>query len=461
MGKAAFKLKINGFRRHNTGGWRNDVRSRCIAFAWVIFGVCLSAIDPACANPLRQELVGLLITHPDILAAEKNFGSSKQEISKIRSEYLPTVNLAGDWGYQVLDNQSRRASFPDAYKRGRETATLTITQNLFNGFSTRSGVRIARLNSDVARLSLEGTRQNTLLTGIGSYIDVIRQGRLIDLSMSNEDNIQNQLNLEDERVQRGAGIAVDVLQAKSRLQIAKERRVTFEGALEDAISTYVQVFDHAPNLDTMTDPAAPIVLIPPDLETAIEIALAANPSIANSSATVAVKREEQSRISSEYFPTVDLVGTANIDKHVDGTIGVKRDLQVLLQATWDLYTGNTTHTSQVQAAFDYGASKDAQNLATRRIIELTKVSWQALMTARKRVELLENAVNIASEVFDARQKLREAGKETVINVLDAENEIFNARINFVQASYDEQLAIYLLLMSMGQLEPDLLGLGAG
>ena len=70
---------------------------------------------------------------------------------------------------------------------------------------------------------------------------------------------------------------------------------------------------------------------------------------------------------------------------------------------------------------------------------------------RQRVDLLENAVNIAAEVFDARRQLREAGKETVINVLDAESEIFNARINFVNASYEELLATYQLLLAMGQL----------
>ena len=54
-------------------------------------------------------------------------------------------------------------------------------------------------------------------------INVLQQKRLIEMSRLNETNIQNQLNLEDERVQRGSGIAVDVLQAKSRLQLAKER----------------------------------------------------------------------------------------------------------------------------------------------------------------------------------------------------------------------------------------------
>ncbi|MBL6945628.1 MAG: TolC family outer membrane protein [Rhodospirillales bacterium] len=427
--------------------------------AWVGVGVYLIANPLAYANPLTPELSGLLTNHPDILAAEKSMGSSREEIAKLRAEYLPTVTLNADTGYQVQDSPSRRASANSKdYTRGRETASLTITQNLFNGFSTTTGVRIAQLNSEVARLSLEGTRQNILLEGIRSYISVQRQKRLIELSMSNEDNIQFQLNLEDERVQRGAGIAVDVLQAKSRLQLAKERRVSFEGALEDAISRYVKVFDHAPNIDAMADPPAPIELIPPELDRAIDIALTFNPAISNSATNVAVARETQRRTTSEYFPTVDVVGTWSIDKNVDATLGVKRDYQVLLQASWDLFTGLSTQASETQAAFDYGVRKDNESLAGRNVVEQTRISWQALLTARKRVELLENAVNIASEVFDARQKLREAGKETVINVLDAENEIFSARINFVQASYDEQLAIYQLLLAMGQLNSELLGL---
>ncbi|MBT3359407.1 MAG: TolC family outer membrane protein [Rhodospirillales bacterium] len=435
------------------------LRSKGARLAWVYVGVCLIASAPAFANPLSGELRSLLQTHPDIQSAEKSMGSTREEVNKLRAEYLPTVVFNADMGHQTLDNPSLRASNTAPYTRARQTASLTVTQNLFNGFSTTSGVRIAQLNSEVAKLSLEGTRQNILLEGIRAYITVQRQKRLIDLSFSNEDNIQFQLNLEDERVQRGAGIAVDVLQAKSRLQIAKERRVSFEGALEDAISRYVKVFDHAPDLDAMADPPAPIELIPPELERAVEMALTFNPAISNSASSVAVARETKRRTTSEYYPSVDLVGKWSFDKNVDSTLGVKRDYQFLLQASWDLFTGLSTQASETQAAFDLGASMDRENLASRNVVEQTRISWQALLTARKRVELLENAVSIASEVFDARQKLREAGKETVINVLDSENEIFNARINFVQASYDEQLAIYQLLLAMGQLTSELMELG--
>ena len=82
-----------------------------------------------------------------------------------------------------------------------------------------------------------------------------------------------------------------------------------------------------------------------------------------------------------------------------------------------------------------------------------RLSWQSLVTSRERKELLGNAVNIAAEVFDSRKKLRDAGKETVINVLDAENEVSNAQINYATASYDERVAIYQLLLSMGRMQP--------
>ena len=160
------------------------------------------------------------------------------------------------------------------------------------------------------------------------------------------------------------------------------------------------------------------------------------------------------------MPTFDLVGRWNYEKHKNATIGTRHDYSVLLEANWNLFTGFSTKASLAQAAHDYGASKDNHRFVMRKVIEQIKVSWQALLTVRERLELLENAINIASEVFDSRQKLREAGKETVINVLDAESEIFNARINFTSASYDERIAVYQLLLAMGRLNAGNLNLAA-
>ena len=426
-------------------------------------GAALLASGPAAAGPLEKELVGILTDHPKIASAEKGVESSAQGVKTALSNFLPTVAMAADHGPEFIDSPGIRARNDDGHRwsRSRTTASVTVTQNVFSGFSTASLVRAARLNKEVARISLEGTRQATLFEGIRAYVDVLRQKRLTELAAANERTIQTQLNLEDERVQRGSGIAVDVLQAKSRLQIAKERRVNFEGGLVDAISTYMQVFDHAPEIDEMTDPVPPVELVPAELEDAIDIALKENPAVSTSDATIEVARERKRTVRAEYFPVFDVVGSWNFEKHNSSTVGTRRDYSVILQGSWDLFTGVSTRASLAQMAFDHGASLDNYRLVSRKVTEQIKLSWQALLTVRERLELLENAVNIAAEVFQSRKKLREAGKETVINVLDAEGEVMNAQINFAAASYDQRVAIYQILLAMGRLTAEYLRLATG
>lgn len=405
------------------------------------------------AEPIEQELRFLIDAHPKIRQSEKTLESRRASISEAQALYFPRVNLTGQYGPERVNNLTTRNG-DGMWKGVRRTAGVNITQSLFDGFQTTSQVQGARINREIASISLEGTRQLTLFEGIQAYVDVLRQRRLVEMARENERTIQRQLNLEDERVRRGSGVTVDVLQAKSRLQIAKERRVGYEGALANSISRYQQVFEHAPNLTTMIDPAPPAMVIPSTVDRAIDIALMESPALLSEAATVEFTREKRRLAASTLYPTLDVVGAANYEREKNGTDAMRKDYSVLLTANWELFSGGSTLARQEASGFDYHASMDAYEHTTTRVIEQVKVAWQNLVTSRERKELLGNAVNIASEVFDSRKKLRDAGKETVINVLDAENEVNNAQINYTTASYDERLAVYQLLLAMGRLNPE-------
>ena len=433
----------------------NGLRIPCAVLAAGAF--CAIAAGPAAAASLEEELATLLVDHPSIRAASKTVESQRQEVKRVTSDFLPRLQASSEMAYEHINSPAERnAGDGQGGKpsgRTAQRASMTMTQNLFNGFQSTSLVRTARLNKELAQLTLEGTRQSTLFEGITAYTNVLRQIRLIELAQENEATIQEQLNLEDERVQRGSGVAVDVLQAKSRLQVAKERRITFEGALQDAISRFAQTFNHPPAIEAMQDPTPPIEMVPSDLERAVDAALVDNPALANSNINIEVARERQRAARGELFPTLDMETRYAFEKNAGAVLGVRRDYSMTVRATWDIFTGFSTRNLMSQASFNLGATKDQYEFTTRKVIEQAKLSWQALMTARERLLLLENAVNIASEVFTSRQKLREAGKETVINVLDSSNEVNNAQINFTSASYDERLAVYQLLLSMGVLNP--------
>lgn len=406
------------------------------------------------AAVLEEELRDLVDNHPQLQQARKSSAAAKESVRGAVSGYYPKVTASGDVGPEYVDNPARRKDNKEAYYTGRDTAGITITQKLFDGFATQSAVETARLQSNAANINVEQVRQTVMLEGATAYLNVLRQNSLIELAKNNEANIQQQLTLEDERVQRGSGIALDVLQAKSRLQVAKDRRVTFEGALIDAQSRYTQVFNRAPEVGAMNDPQPSTMLLPRTLEEAVEIALKENPAIATSDTQMQSARESRRAARSGYYPTLSLEGKANYEDNKNTVTGIRRDWTLLLKANWDLFSGFSTQAAVAKAAFDYAGAKDGLDHSKRKVVEQTKLAWQALLTARERVQLLENAVNIASEVWEGRKRMREAGKETSVNVLDAESEIYNARINYVNASYDARAAIYQLLTAMGRLDLD-------
>lgn len=419
---------------------------------------CVSAIltaMPASSGQLYDELGALLATHPQIQSKQKATLSAEEGIRAARAGYLPTVRVTGDAGPEYVDSPARReTNAGEASYTGRETAGITVTQRLFDGYLTNSQVDSAKIARGISGSDLRFTRQAVLQEATGAYISVLRYTKLIALSRQNERKIQEQLNLEDERVQKGSGIASDVLAAKQRLQIAKERRVQFEGGFEDAASTYIQVFGTAPNVTAMSDPPIPAALMPASLDEALEAAEKENPSLETASRTVELTGERRRTAEAGYYPTLNLVGQTNYEHDKNATPGTRRDVSLLMVANWELFSGFRTDAQVAQATIDHAASKDNQMHAGRKIGEAVRRSWHKLKVARERTELLANAAILAEEVWSARVKQREAGKATVQEVLDEETRINDARINYTMAYYDALQASYEVLAAVGRLELD-------
>lgn len=425
----------------------------------VLAGVALAWGATASAQSLERELGTILVDHPQIQGAMKSIEAARAGINRARGPMFPKINAVGDSGPEKVDTPSTRSSESgNDVTRTHIVGGVTVTQNLFNGFATTTQVRTAQISKALAEVTLRGTTQQVLWEAIQAYVDVLKQKRLIEIGRETERTIQQQLELEDERVQRGTGITVDVLQAKSRLQISKEKRINYEGALQDAISKYTQVFNHPPPLETMIDPRVPAELLPSTLEHATEIALSESPTLANSGTNIEMAREKRTLISAELYPNLDIIGKSNYEHNKNTVLGTRRDYSLVLQATWDIFSGFSTRAGQTQTAYEYAAIKDNHRQAARKVMEQVRIAWQAVLTARQRVDLLENAVNIAAEVFESRRTLREAGKETVISVLDAMNEVNNAEINFTGATYEERVSVFQLLLAMGRLNANYLNI---
>lgn len=403
------------------------------------------------AASLDEELESLLEMHPQVKSAEQAALSAQASVREAEAGYLPTIDFSGSTGFEQDDKTRYDPASGGKTRLATDSIALTFTQNLFNGFRDKAGIASAEIGRQLADVTVELTKQQILNEAVNAYIEVLRQRTLILLSKDNQETLRSQLHLEDERVQRGSGVAVDVLQAKSRLQIAKERTTAFEGALQDSISRYVQVFDLDPDVNAMSIISLPLDKIPESVDAAVEIAVAYNPQLQASKIGIDIAEKAIKTAEGGYYPTIDLVGTSSYDDNISATLGEETKYSVKLQANWQVFSGFADDARNSRAEHDYQAAKENYLQARRKVVEEVRLAWSSLETSRKRAELLENAVNIASEVYAARKKLRDAGSETALNVLDAENELYRARIDAASAKFDYYLAIYRLLAAMGVL----------
>jgi adhesin transport system outer membrane protein len=433
--------------------WRTVMRAR-IASLFYTTVLATLPVSSGFAAPLDAELTALVDNHPLIQSNRAQVEAANKGVRASLAPYLPSVDLTADTGKGQISTPTYRASPGGPFEEDPQSVNLSIKENIYDGGAKSAGRQQAEIQLDTAELNLENVRQTVVAEGIAAYLNVLRQTELLSLSTQNADNIRKQLNLEDERVKRGAGINVDVLQAKSRLQISLERLTAVRGGLDDARARYDQVFNRAPDVASMSMPPVPASLLPKTVDEAVAIAMQESPVILAASKQIDLTYQRKESIEAEYMPRIDVVGEAKYQEDFDGVPGIRRDYVVKLRSTWNLFSGLGTQSRSQQLAYEYEARKGDHTQAKRKGEEQVRLAWTALKTAEERRDLLENAVAIADEVFDNRKKLRESGKETVINVLDAENEGFAARINYTSARFDAQIAAYELLRAMGRLDID-------
>lgn len=415
----------------------------------LLFAAGFSA--PATAQSLDALLADLEKNHPRIQAEQENVQSAEAAVTEAMANYFPKVDLNGSYGYENTDRTKLLVAAGE-FDLNPANAGLSVSQNLFEGFRTKGSVDSAESNFNVAKATYESTKQQVFFEAVSNYLAVLRQIKLTEFAKRNMKTLQNQLNLEDEKVQRGSGIAVDVLQAKSRLQISKERFTAFTGGLQDAMANYSQTFGSIPDVETMALPDIPLDELPPTLEEALDIARNNNPLLLASNYTTEAAEHQKTVAKAGYFPTVDVIASSNYRDDAGGIQGEEQSNSAVVQASWQLFSGFADQARSKQAVHGYQSALSTAADTRRRVEEEVKLAWSNMNTSKERAELLENAVNIAGEVYDARKRLRDAGSDTALNVLDAENELFRAEIDASAARFDYYTSIYRLLLAMGRLD---------
>jgi adhesin transport system outer membrane protein len=429
-----------------------------------VAGLMTGLASPLYAADLQSELIYLRDNHPMLRASSFAVTAAEKREIAAQAGWYPKIDVAAERGSEKISTTSYSTpgnpGDPKVSDLPREKQTVTVTQNLFNGGKTLAATGVAKVERQMKNADRSATSQEVLLEAMTAYLNVLKNQMLISLSEINEATTQRQLEMEKQRVERGGGVIVDELQAATRLQIVRERRVLYEQGLRDAISSYEQVFGKTPDLKTFQDVLIMDKRMPASVDSAMEEASDSNPRL--QAARMATERAYRliSVENAGFMPNVDLVGVRNRENDA-GQLYRKDEDSVLVKLSWNVFAGRETVSKAQAAAYDYRESAEKEKNISNKTKESVRVAWNQYKKGIERLNLLEGAVKTSQGVMRGRKKLRDAGKETALAVLDAEVEHFGLLANKVNAMIDAKMGSYRLLSTLGRLDIEALNLDSG
>lgn len=404
----------------------------------------------AYSEPLSSLLPELLTAHNLNQAAEADLKAAHERIRAAMGGWFPQLNVTGYYGHE---EQNKPTGTTDTNLVARNLV-FSVTQLLWDFDLTNSTVRTARLAREQANSALEAARQNVTLRGIVSYMNVLRASEIVEFAVRSESNIKKQTELENVRVQRGAGLSTDVLQAKTQLAGAQARRVQAQGALRVSRNAYRAMFyKDAGDVADMTKPVLPVDLLPATVEESVAGAHEMNPSLRVSQLAAEVARETISQTrSAGFYPRIDAVGELTYKVDDGGTLGSQNEGIGKVQITWPFNLGLTAVNSVRAAEGDFLATQKRYADARDLVEEQTRNAWENVRTATENAELLQNQANIAAEFLELARKERQLGRRSLLDVLAAETTLVNASSDAASAETDVSIAVFSLLAAMGVLD---------
>jgi len=367
--------------------------------------------------------------------------------------YLPQVDVAFGYGAEAHSDEGTRAADIEHNFYDRLEGSIRLSQLLYDGKETRSLVEIEEAKLVSAGYRTFDNAEAIALDAIIAHMEVYRQRELVGLAQKNVNDHVEILNMLKERQEGGAGSIADVDQTQARLARAHASLAETEAGLKAAEANYQRIVGKlAGNVEFFVVPPG---VLPASLEEAIAQTAEKNPKVRALSANVdeADKRIELSR--SNFLPKVHAELSSSYEDQVESSDTYEHNNQAMVRLRWNIFSGfsdvadrKAAMARKVQAA---SHRDDQQDLA----VEETRKTWAELAAARQRVVSFGDAMGYNVKTLDSYRKQFNVGQRTLLDVLDAHNELFQSSGLLVTAKTNEVIASERLLALTGKLNESL------
>lgn len=398
--------------------------------------VAMAQAQSAPATGLAAAVQKAIDSNPDVTARLNALRAASNEVDVAKGGYLPTVDLSADVG-RDRDKVDQRN--PESRSFSRSGLALTANQVLWDGRFTANEVDRLGHARKVRYFEFLSTSEDTALEAARAYIDVLRYRKLVGLA---EDNYVQHKYVFDQlqsKFKAGVGRGVDTEQANARLALA-DSNLTTEGAnLHDVASRYLRVVGEAPANGLAALPRIDGSLGGENTQV-ISQALARNASISAAVENLRAVESETKTKDSPFQPRVEARLRSGMGNNFDGLIDRKSATSAQILLNWNLYNGGSDQARTKQFADLINQAADQRDKACRDVRQTIGIAHNDITRARTQLAALDRNVLAIEKARDAYRQQFDIGQRSLLDLLNAENELYTAKRAYANAEYDLLLA---------------------
>ncbi len=413
----------------------------------------------ASADTLREALVSTYQANPTLTAQRESLKATDASVAIARSGGRPTVT--GTVG--VTRDLTRSGRFDTGLSKGPfMTAGVDLNMPLFQGGTVRNDIKAAKTRVEAGRATLRAVEGDVFTEAVTAYMDVIRSRATTELNGNNVRVLETNLEAARDRFEIGDVTRTDVAQSEARLSLARSRLISAQGAQITFEENYRRVVGRDPGT---LQPPPPLPPLPATPDQAVQIALANNPDLIAATRQAQASGFDVNSVRGTRLPTVSAIASGDYARTTSGdTGGIDRSgtaTSIGIQSRIPLYQGGLPSARIRQAQALEGQALELRVASERTVVANTRsayAEYQSALDATKSNEVAVKANELALEGVRAENSV---GTRTILDVLDAEQELLNSQVLLVTARRDAYVAGFRLLNAMGQAEADDLGLDGG
>ena len=438
-------------------GSRRFLRTALLAGVGLTIGAGASR-----AETISGALIKAYLTSPDINTQRAAVRVADENVPKANAGYLPTVTATGN--ISIEREQASILGANDVASGTSAVETLkprgygvTANETVFNGNRTLNSIRQAESQVFGAREQLRNTEQNTLLSGLTAYMDVLEDTAILALDNNNVDVLKEQLRETRDRFTVGEVTRTDVAQAEASLAQGQGTALSAVATLQAAVARYRQFIGDQP---TSLAPVKPLVRpLPKTLPEAISISQIEHPAISGSLHGVDAAQLQVKIAEGALYPTIGLSASFSNQYDSGGFPGFHALTgQILGQINIPIYQGGAEYASTRQAKESLSQQEIQTDSLRNQVRQAVVAAWGLNEAAVGVVRAARAGVSANEVALTGVREEAKVGQRTTLDVLNAQQALLQARTTLVQAEHDQVVDSYSLLSAIGRLNIPTLGL---